>query len=88
MIKKEDFLKVCIYQGTTLADIARKLGVSKQTVQQQVMRRKEFGQNYLAEFAEQLGLHYVSAFVDDNGKVIVGGCETLPKKKKIIAKKD
>lgn len=78
MITKKEIKHITLDKDTTAAAIAGKLGITPQNYNNLVSKGGRLNQQDLTRIAAALGVRYMSAFVDENGNVLVGGVsETL-----------
>lgn len=71
MLTKKDIKKLIIDKDTTAAAIAEKFGLTRQNFNS--FLQKNFTQADLIKIADALGVYYVSAFVDNEGRTLAGG---------------
>lgn len=71
MLTRKEIKKIILDKDTTAAAIAGKLGMTPQNFNS--FMQKSFTQQDLEKIAAALGVRYLSAFVDENGNILVGG---------------
>lgn len=76
MITRKEIKKIILDKDTTAAAIAGRLGMTPQNFNS--FMQKSFTQQDLGKIAAALGVRYLSAFVDENGNIIVGGIGETP----------
>ena len=79
MIKQKDINIVkAIKDIKSDAELARRMNLTPANFQSLISKKTGLTQADLIRIADALGVQYVSAFIDDNGKTIAGGvCNTV-----------
>lgn len=73
MITKKDIKRATLEQNTTAVEISERLGITPQNYNNLMDKNFRLNQQDLTRIANALELRYVSAFIDNNGNIVVGG---------------